>query len=327
MKAILPVAGVGSRLKPHTHTVAKALLNVAGKPILAHILDSILDLGITEAVLIIGYKGEQIKEYVHRAYPNMRFWFAEQPERKGLGHAILLAEPFVKDQPCLIIYGDTIFIGDFSEALKTEHDGTIGVKMVDDPRRWGVIELNGSFVANLIEKPDFVKPMPAIVGVNVIKNSKLMFECLREIIAKNIKTKGEYQLTDAFQLMVEKGAKLTVFPIEGWYDCGKPETLLATNKYLLTKSSGYYRKREGVSIIPPVFIHDTAKVSHSIIGPYVTIDKGAIVANSIIKNSIINSYADIRNEMLTDSLVGDYAKVSGQFKVLNVGDSSEVNIK
>lgn len=327
MKAILPVAGVGTRLKPHTITVAKCLINVAGKPIIAHILEEIKSQGIKEAVLVVGYLGEQIKGYVTKAFPDFKFHFVEQTERKGLGHAIMLAEPFVKSEPCLIIYGDTIFIGDFSSAISTPYDGAIGVKLVDDPRRFGVVEMNGSFAAKLVEKPDYVRPMPAIVGVNVIKNSKLLFECLHELIQKDIRTKGEYQLTDAFQLMVEKGARLVTFPVEGWFDCGKPETLLETNRFLLNRSGGYTKPREGCVIIPPVFIHDTAKVHHSILGPHVTIDKEAVVANSIIKNSIINSFAEIRNEAISDSLVGDYAKVEGNFKRLNVGDSSEVNIK
>ncbi|RLE43483.1 nucleotidyl transferase [Candidatus Woesearchaeota archaeon] len=327
MKAILPVAGVGTRLKPHTYTIAKVLINVAGKPILGHILDKIRDMGINEAVLIIGYLGDQIKDYVTKNYPDMKFYFAEQPERKGLGHAILLAEPFVNNEPALIIYGDTIFIGEFKSALKTPYDGAIGVKMVDDPRRWGVIEMNGEFAARLVEKPDYIRPMPAIVGVNVIRNTKLMFECLNELIEKDIRTKGEYQLTDAFQLMVDKGARLTTFPVEGWYDCGKPETLLETNRFLLDKHGGHSKKRDGVVIIPPVYIHDSAKIYHSIIGPHVTIDKDAVIVNSIIHNSIINSSAEIRNEILKDSLIGDFARVEGHFKVLNVGDSSEVNIK
>jgi glucose-1-phosphate thymidylyltransferase len=324
MKAILPVAGVGTRLKPHTHTIAKALINVGGKPIIAHILEEIQALGIKEAVLIIGYLGNQIKDYVVQAFPGMNFSFVEQKERKGLGHAILLAEPFIGAEPCLIIYGDTIFIGDFSGAMKDLSDGTIGVKTVDDPRRFGVVELDGKHITKLVEKPDFVKPMPAIVGVNFIRDSKLMFSCINELIEKGIKTKGEYQITDAFQLMVDKGARLSIFEIEGWYDCGKPETLLETNRFLLEKSGGEFRPREDCIIIPPVYIHDTAKLTSAIIGPHVTIDADSIIANSVIKNSLIAKGADIRNEILNESLIGDYAKVMGHVHTLNVGDSSEV---
>ncbi len=327
MKAILPVAGVGSRLKPHTYTIAKALINVGGRPIIAHILEEIKRLGINEAVLIIGYLGEQIKEYVVKAFPDMKFDFVEQKQRLGLGHAILLAEPFVGAEPCLIIYGDTIFIGDFSAAMHETTDGTIGVKQVDDPRRFGVVELEGSFISRLIEKPNYVKPMQAIVGVNFIRNSALMFESIKELIEKQIMTKGEYQLTDAFQLMIDKGSKLNTFPMKGWYDCGKPETLLETNRFLLKRSQGHFRSREDCVIIPPVYIHDSAKLSHSIIGPYATIDENTIIANSVIKNSLVGKGADIRNEVLAQSLIGDYARVSGRMRVLNVGDSSEVDFK
>ncbi len=327
MKAILPVAGVGTRLKPHTHTTAKALINVAGKPILGHILDEIRKLKIKEAVLIIGYLGDQIREYVTKAYPDMKFQFAEQKERRGLGHAILQAEPFVKDEPCLIIYGDTIFIGDFSQAIHSKHDGSIGVKVVDDPRRFGVVELKGEFITKLVEKPDYIRPTPVIVGVNVINNSKLMFQCLRELITRDIKTKGEYQLTDAFQLMVGSGAKLTTFPVEGWYDCGARETILETNKFLLFRDGGHSKRREETVIVPPVFIHDSAKIAHSVIGPYVTIDKDAVVVSSVVKNSIINANAEVQCLMMTDSIIGPFAKVKGELTILNVGDSSEVEVR
>jgi glucose-1-phosphate thymidylyltransferase len=323
MKAILPVAGFGTRLKPHTYTTAKVLINVAGKPILQHIMDELKGLGINEAVLIVGYLGGQVKEWATATYPDMKLHFPEQTERKGLGHAILLAEPFVKDEPCLIIFGDTIFDGDIKGALKTKHDGALGCKWVDDPRRWGVVEMQGDVVTRLVEKPDYVKRMPAMVGLNVINNSRLMFDCLKELIKKGIRTKGEYQLTDAFQIMVDRGASLTMFEVNGWYDCGKKETLLETNRFLLEKHGGEYKPRPGVVVIPPVFIHKSAKISNSVIGPFVAIEKDAIVENSIIQNSLIDTGAEISCQMLKDSIVGVSAKAKGSFRVLNIGDSSE----
>ena len=324
MKAILPVAGVGTRLKPHTHTVAKCLMNVAGRPILQHILDELREYGIKEAVLIIGYLGDQIKEWALKTYPDMTFHFPVQEERKGLGHAILLAERFIKDEPSLIIFGDTIFEGDIKEALKTKLDGTLGCKMVDDPRRWGVVEMEGDLVVKLVEKPDYIKTMPAMVGLNVVNNSRMMFDAIRELIEKDIKTRGEYRLTDAFQIMVDKGAKLGMFKVNGWFDCGKPETLFATNKYILNKRGGHFKERKNVVIIPPVWIDDSVKITDSVIGPYVTVDKNSVIKDAIIKNSIVASDAKISYQVLTNSLVGDFAEVRGHFSVLNVGDSSQV---
>ncbi len=311
-------------MRPHTHTYPKALLYVGGKAILGHILDEVRKLGITDVVLILGYMGTKIKEYVEAEYKDMNFVFAQQEKRLGLGHAIKMAEPFVKDdEPVLIIYGDTIFVGDISSGLKSASDACLGVKTVDDPRRFGVVEMDGGKAKKLVEKPDYIKPMPVIVGVNFVKNSGLLFACLNELVEKDIRTKGEYQLTDAFQLMIDKGAVMTTFELDGWYDCGKPETMLATNRYLLSINS-QIGKPENCIIIEPVFIDEKANVTNSIIGPNTTIAKGAIVENSIIENSILNANCKVSHTQLNDSLIGESAIVEGKVKQLNVGDNSEV---
>lgn len=327
MKALLPVAGEAKRLRPHSYTIAKALMNVGGKPIVAHILDEIKRLGIKDIIMIIGYKGDQIKEWAKETYPELNFYFTVQTERKGLAHAILMGEPFLeKDEPLLIVFGDTIFEGNIAGALKTPFDGALGVKVVDDPRRFGVIETDETDkILKLIEKPSILKPMPALVGLNFIRNTKLMFQCIKELIANEIMTKGEYQITDAFQLMVDHGAHLVPFVLDGWFDCGTRETLLSTNKHLLNTTCNYYKERKDCIVIPPVFINDEAVIEHSIIGPYVTIDRKASIKNSIIKNSIINEGAKIKSEALNASLVGDNSKISGRLKVVNIGDSSELS--
>ncbi|MBD3203640.1 NTP transferase domain-containing protein [Candidatus Woesearchaeota archaeon] len=324
MKAIIPVAGVGTRMRPHTHTYPKALLFVGGKPILGHILNEVKKLDIKEVILILGYMGNKIKAYVEEDYPDMNFVYAEQKKRLGLGHAIYQAEPFVKDDDSvLIIYGDTIFVGDISKGKESDRDAMIGVKIVDDPRRFGVVEKKQDKVVNLVEKPDYVKPMPAIVGVNFINNSKLMFECLKELMEKNIKTKQEYQLTDAFQLMLEKGADFSTFELDGWYDCGKPETMLKTNKYLLDKKTKVIKTKNSV-IIDPVYIEDSAEIENSVIGPYVSVAKDTVIKSSIIKNSILNKGCMVLNAQLTDSLIGENAVVDDIVEKLNVGDNSKI---
>ncbi|MBD3203789.1 nucleotidyl transferase, partial [Candidatus Woesearchaeota archaeon] len=178
-------------------------------------------------------------------------------------------------------------------------------------------------VVNLIEKPDYVKPMPAIVGVNFINNSKLMFGCLKELMDKNIKTKQEYQLTDAFQLMLDKGANMETFELDGWYDCGKPETMLKTNKYLLNKKTKVIKTKNTV-IIDPVYIEDSAEIVNSVIGPYVSVAKNVVIKSSIIKNSILNKGCNVLNAQLTDSLIGENAVVDDIVEKLNVGDNSEI---
>lgn len=325
MKAIIPVAGKGTRLRPHTHTVPKALVYVGGKPILGHIIDEVAKLGVTEIVLIIGYMSHKVKKYVEEEYPDLNFVFAHQEKTLGLGHAIMQAEPFFeKGEPALIIYGDTIFVGDLSGGKDVKGDACIGVKMVDDPRRFGIVEKDGEMITKLVEKPDYVKTMPAIVGVNFINNTKLMFKCLNDLVEKDIKTKDEYQLTDAFQLMVKAGAKMTTFKLEGWYDCGNPKTLLDTNKYLLNKKSRIV-KTENCVILPPVYLEDGCKIKDSIIGPYVTIGKNSVIKSSIIKNSIINEGAKVINGRLEESLIGMNATVENTLEKLNVGDNSDVS--
>jgi glucose-1-phosphate thymidylyltransferase len=255
IKAIIPVAGFGTRLRPHTYTLPKALLHVAGKPILGHILDQVKELGIKDVVLILGYLGTKIKEYVEKDYPDMTFAFAIQEKVLGPAHAISLAAPFIKDNDeVLVIYGDTVFVGDLSKGLKTKKDGSIAVKRVEDPRRFGVVDMKGDKVIEVVEKPDYIKPMDAMIGIYYFKKAKLLFDSLKQMIKEDRKTKGEFYLPDAMKIMLEKGAYLTTFQMEGWFDCGKPETLLSTNKYLLEKNNSGKTKvvNENTIIIPPV---------------------------------------------------------------------------
>jgi glucose-1-phosphate thymidylyltransferase len=328
IKAIIPVAGFGTRLRPHTYTLPKALLHVAGKPILGHILDQVKSLGIKDVVLILGYLGHKIKVYVEKNYPEMKFDFAEQEFALGPGHAIALAEPFVKKgEKILIIYGDTIFVGDMTSGMQSKKDGALAVKKVDDPRRFGIAEMKGDKVIKVVEKPDYAKPSDALIGIYFINNSKLLFDSIREMIKTERKTKGEFFLTDAIQIMIEKGADMTTFQMEGWFDCGKPETLLSTNRFLLDMKNGGKIKtvEENTIIIPPVYLGKNVVMKNAIIGPYVSIDDNAKITASIIKNSIINKNASIENAQFTDSLIGENAIVKDIIEKLNVGDNSEIS--
>ncbi len=321
MRAIIPVAGVGSRLRPHTYTVPKVLLNVAGKPIIGHIMDKIIAEGFDAATIVVGYLGDLIKEYITSNY-NIKVDFVEQEERLGLGHAIYLSRHTISKDPILIILGDTVFDVDLASMIKSEFS-TIGVKEVSDPRRFGVADTKDGFITKLIEKPENPTSNLAIVGLYYIKRPDVLIDCLKEMIKRDVRTKNEYQLTDGLQLMIERGEKLTTFGIDGWFDCGKPETLLSTNRHLLhtTATNG---KHEGVVIVPPVFISPTANVKNSVVGPYATIAEGAIVEDSIVKNSIISEHANVHNALLEDSIIGSNAVVKGGFKRINIGDSSEL---
>jgi glucose-1-phosphate thymidylyltransferase len=324
MKVIIPVAGIGTRLRPHTYTAPKVLLHVAGKPILAHILDIVQQLKPNEVVLIIGFLGDQIVEYVKKNY-KFKCKFIEQKELKGLGYAINMASSEMKDgEPVLIILGDTVFEADLLPVIKGGYDA-LGVKKVKDPRRFGIVEMKGKFVKKLIEKPEMPTSNLAAVGVYYIKSTAMLKKSLSQIIAKKITTKNEYQLTDALQLMIDRGVKFNTFNIRGWYDCGKPETLLETNRQLLAKTKPM-RKLKGSLVIPPAFVSKTAKVENCILGPNVSVANKAVLKNSIIKNSIIGEQACVEDSILDSSLIGNCAQIKGAFHRLNVGDSSEINL-
>jgi len=327
-KVIIPVAGIGTRLRPHTHTAPKGLLHVAGKPILGHILDALKQVRIDEVIFVIGFMGEQIVEYVKKNY-KFKSKFIEQKELRGLGYAIYLTSPEIKNnEPVLIILGDTIFEADLSPVLKGKFDA-LGTKKVEDPRRFGIVEIERGFVKKIVEKPEKPKSNQAVVGVYYITSTETFKESLEEMMQKNIKTKDEYQLTDALQLMIDKGVKFKTFEIKGWYDCGKPETLLETNRHLLsrikpTSLKTYSQKPKSSVVIPPVFVSPSAKVVNSILGPYVSVADKAVIENSIIRNSIISERAKVSNCLLGSSLIGNNAEVNGVFHQLNVGDSSEI---
>ena len=323
MRAIIPVAGIGTRLKPHTHSTPKALLNVGGKPIIAHILDKLLEEGINKATFVIGYLGDMIKDYIKKKYPSVQSSFVEQEKMEGLGHAIYTAIPTFDDDEIFIILGDTIFDVNLKDVFKNKVSA-LGVKEVEDYKRFGVAVVKNGFIEKLVEKPQTPLSNLALVGLYYVSNKQILVDSLNELVEKDIRTKGELQLTDALQIMIDKGEKVKTFPVDGWYDCGKPETLLLTNQYLLNKK-GSYKPRENVVINQPVFIAEDADVTNSIIGPYATISSGCKIKECIVKNSIIDSNAHVEKALLDNSIIGSNSFVRGAYKRLNSGDSSEVD--
>lgn len=323
MKAVIPVAGMGVRLKPHTYSLPKVLIQVAGKPILSHILDELVKLKIKEFIFVVGYMGEKIKEYVEKNYKFSAF-YVYQEKREGLGHAIYLASSYFEKEPVLIVLGDTIFKADLKKVISGKYSA-IGVKEVENPERFGVVEVKNRFITNLVEKSKNPPSNLAIVGIYYLKNSELLKNSLKELIEKRIKTAGEYQLTDALKIMVENGEKIVYFKVDGWYDCGKPETLLETNKSLLNLNNFKF-KVAGSIVINPVYIGKKVLIKNSVIGPYVSIAEKSEIVNSILKNSIVGENAKVENVLLNYSIIGNNAHITGKFERINLGDSSEIDL-
>jgi glucose-1-phosphate thymidylyltransferase len=330
MKAIIPVAGIGSRLRPHTHTQPKSLIPVAGKPILAHIVDELIHQGITDLIFIIGYMGDKIEKYVTSHYPKVNSQFVIQTSGKGTAHALWLTKEMVKpEEEMLIVFGDTIFKANLKEILASEYT-TLGVKKVEDPRDFGVAELDEEgFILKLVEKPRIPKSNLALVGVYKIKRAGYLFDAIQYVLENNIKTLDEYNLTDVLMHMIKTGERMNTFKVENWFDCGKKDILLETNAILLKE--GGFKKPDAKQyvntiIIPPVFIGKDSLVSNSIIGPFVSIGEKAIVDYAIIKNSIIGPYSQLEYANLQNSIIGNDASLKGSPLSLNLGDSTEINL-
>ncbi len=324
MKAIIPLAGAGTRLRPLTYSKPKALLRVGAKPIISHIIDSLLTIGCNNLVLIISSEGGSIPLFVKEHYPNVGVETVIQENKLGLGHAVSLAKQKARDTELVIVYGDTIIDGDISGIVDTSVDGVIAVKEVEKPERFGVVNVKNGIINRFVEKPPVSVSNLAIIGFNYFKNSAVLFECLNEIMEKNKKTRGEYQLTDAFQLMVERGLKMKPYVVEGWFDAGTPETLLDTNRYMLQKE-GNCESLPGSIIIPPVFIPEDARISNSIIGPNVSVGNSAFIEKSIISDSIIGGEARVVNACLSNSLIGDNAEVLERPHKLAISDHSSLD--
>ena len=269
MKAIIPVAGAGAKLRPHTYTQPKALIPIAGKTILSFIVDQLKEVGITEFIFIVGYLGEKIQDYVQATYPQLTTHFLYQNDRLGTAHAIELAKSIVGEDEVFISLGDTICEFDMKEVMDSPYS-VLGIKKVDDPRKFGVVEMNESFfVEHTVEKPAIPKSNDALVGIYKIKESAILFECFQHLFAENIKSNGEYHLTDAIDCMIQKGVQFKACKVKQWYDCGKKENLLEANAVLLKKTGG-------IQVSPSMY-------PHSIIIAPVSIAEGCTIENSIIE--------------------------------------------
>jgi len=329
MKAIIPVAGAGTKLRPHTYTQPKALIPLAGKTILSIIIDQLEEAGITEFVFVIGYLGEKIQHYVQKKYPHLTCHFVQQNVREGTGHAILLTKKVVGDDEILIVLGDTICEGNIRELIASPVS-QLGLKKVDDPRSFGVAELNDAGdIVRVVEKPQIPKSNLALVGIYKIKETDQLYDCLERNMTEHRRSHDEFQLTDALQCMIEHGVQFTPFKVSNWFDCGRKETLLETNAILLSKykvPANPILPYENAIIIPPVSIGEGCNIKNSIIGPNVAIGDNTVINYSIVKDSIIGSYSNLYEVVLKSSLIGSDANIRGLSQSLNIGDNTEIDL-
>jgi glucose-1-phosphate thymidylyltransferase len=307
MKAIIPVAGAGTKLRPHSYTQPKALIPLAGKTVLSIIIDQLKDAGINEFIFIVGYLGDKIRDHVKNKFPDLKAHYVHQVDRQGVGHAVELAKEVVESETSMI-----------------------GVRKVDDPRDFGVAEINeNGFIDHVVEKPNIPKSNMALVGVYKIRETEQMFQCLENNIRQGLRSHGEYSLTDALDCMISLGARFKSFKVENWFDCGKKETMLESNAILLKKFGPQVKHEysfENTVIVQPVSIGAGCTIKNSIIGPNVAIGENTIIDSSIIKNSIIGSFSNMFDIVLDASIIGSDTDLKGETRTLNIGDNTSIDL-
>lgn len=330
MKVILPVAGKGTRLRPHTHTKAKSLVHVAGKTVLEHIISRLVPLQISDYIFIIDENGSQIQEFMQKTFPQLRCHYITQQERKGPAHAVWLAAPQISaGDDLLVVFNDTIFDADLSRipALCSDCDGLIYSKEVEDYQRFGVNVVQDGRIVNMVEKPDTPVSRLAQVGLYYLKDGRRFMDYLTATIEAGDLVKGEYYLPAVFMRMIADGCKLKAPEIDAWLDCGKPETILQTNAYLLKDQHHVHAEARNCVFIEPVHIGQGVTVKNSIIGPNVSIAAGCVIEQSIIRDSIINVNSSVQNMILIDTILGDAVQLVGSPRKMNIGDHSLIEMQ
>ncbi|MBK7344524.1 MAG: NTP transferase domain-containing protein [Saprospiraceae bacterium] len=329
MKALIPVAGAGIRLRPHTYTQPKPLIPVAGKPIIAYLVDQLVAAGITDFVFVIGYLGEKMRLYLEQTYPDIKKIFVTQTTRLGSAHAIQIARDAIEqDDELIIVFGDTIIDLDMTAFLECP-GSCLAVKKVKDPREVGVVEVDtvGKAV-RLIEKPNIPKSNLALVGMYKIREVGQLLQAVDTLIETNCQTHGEFQLTDALMNMLRSGIPFHTIEVRNWFDCGKKEILLETNAMMLKRPGAATSSPEGLDntiLIPPVYIGENCSISHSIIGPNVSIGANTRIYTSMIRESIVGNFSSLEEVVLHHSIIGNDSAIHGPRQSLNTGDNTEID--
>ncbi len=329
MKAIIPLAGRGTRLRPHTLTSPKPLVHVAGRPVMSYIMDDLRELGITEVIFVVGYLRDAVKDYVAREYPDLTARFVVQEVQDGTAGAVKLAEPWADDE-LLILFVDTLFDADLSLArtLDPEWSGVIWAKEVEDYQRYGVIVTDGEgAMTRIVEKPSEPVSKLANIGLYYIRDSALLFEGINHVLASTPGGAGEYYLTDAFQYMVDRGARIRTAPVGGWYDCGKVDTLLETNRHLLETGRGGVDPEavlEDCTVEGPVRVEAGARLRGVTLAGNVTVEEGAVLERCTLRDTLVGRRTHLTGCRLHDSMVGSDVRLEGVTGVVNAAEFTEI---
>jgi len=330
LKIAIPMAGLGTRMRPHTWSKPKPLISLAGKTVLDYVLDQFKSLpsGVeAEYVFVIGPHGDQLEHFMQAHHPDKKVHYVLQAEMRGQSDALWLAREHLKG-PMLMAFSDTLVETDLSFINDPDVDGVACVKVVEDPRRFGVAMVNEQgFITRMIEKPTDMRNNLVVVGFYYFRDAAMLLDAIDEQMKRQVMLKNEFFLADAVNIMIERGAKLRTQRIETWLDAGTPESLLETNRFLMengSDNSAQASQRGGIAIIPPVFIHPSAHIESSVIGPNVSIGRDCRVVNAVVKNSIIEDCSYINQMILEDSLVGQEVQLEGQSNRFNVGSASWV---
>lgn len=336
--ALIPAAGSGVRLRPFTFTRPKPLVYVAGKPILGHILDDLVGV-VEEVTVIVGYMADKVEAYCREAYGDrFGFNFVHQRDRLGLGHAVLQGQEIVPDGGLLITLGDEIFGMHYSEMLEAHRaampcDASVGYKIVEDPRNYGVLEMapDGTITA-MMEKPQEPSTDTAIAGAYIFESSTAIFNALSELVERDIRTRGEYQLTDAMVLMASSGSTLKGFLIDKWYDCGRPDMLIRVNHRLLDDLPPTNHVDEAVEmdqsvIVPPVAMEGGCVIKRSVVGPYVTVGRDTQIRDSVLSDCILAEGCDVRDVVLHETVLADRVVIRGRSHRMVVGEQTLINME
>lgn len=332
IKIVIPMGGLGTRLRPHTWSKPKQLVSVAGKAMLGHVFDTFATIpnpDKIELINIVGFLGEQIEAYIKENYPQVKAHYVTQEDPRGQSHAIYLARQYLHG-PMLMVFPDTLLETDLSFLAHESADAVAWVKPVPDPRRFGVAVVDEEgWVTRLIEKPQDLSNNLVVVGFYYFKNSEALISAIEEQMRRDIQLKGEYFLADAVNILLESGLKMRVQKVDVWLDAGTVDALLETNHYLLEHkrdNSALAAQRKGIVVVPPVFVHPSARIENSVIGPHASIGAECQVQGSIVRNSILEDGAQVTDVILESSLIGRQTHIQRQPMVVNAGDHTTLTL-